>query len=86
MLACCSMQLLIGKIYTFYSVKVVLIGSVLLFEIGSTICGAVPNSPVFIFGRAIAGVGSAGIFAGAVCNSSSYNRTIFSWSAKLTHF
>lgn len=37
-----------------------------LFEIGSAICGAAPNSIAFIFGRAIAGMGSAGIISGAI--------------------
>lgn len=38
--------------------------TVALFEIGSVICGAAPNSIVFIVGRAIAGLGGAGIFSG----------------------
>lgn len=38
----------------------------MIFETGSAICGAAPTSPVFIFGRAIAGLGSAGIFSGAM--------------------
>lgn len=37
-----------------------------LFEVGSAICGAAPNSTAFIFGRAVAGIGSAGISGGAV--------------------
>lgn len=40
--------------------------SIIIFEAGSAICGAAPNSPVFIVGRAIAGIGSAGIFAGCM--------------------
>lgn len=32
----------------------------------STVCGAAPNSKAFIVGRAIAGLGSAGIFSGCV--------------------
>lgn len=39
---------------------------VLLFELGSIICAAAPNSPTFIIGRAIAGAGSAGTFTGAI--------------------
>ncbi|KAF7168112.1 hypothetical protein CNMCM6106_003438 [Aspergillus hiratsukae] len=35
-------------------------------EIGSAICGAAPNSTVLIVGRAIAGLGSSGIFGGSV--------------------
>lgn len=40
--------------------------SIIIFEVGSAICGAAPNSPVFIVGRSIAGLGSAGIFAGGM--------------------
>ena len=39
---------------------------VLVFEIGSAICGAAPSSIVLIVGRAIAGLGSAGIFSGTM--------------------
>ena len=66
LLTCCAFQLLFGKIYTFYAVKTVFLASILLFEVGSAICGAAPNSTVFIIGRAISGVGAAGIFAGSV--------------------
>ncbi len=62
----CSFQLLYGKIYTFFSVKAVFISAVFLFEVGSAICGAAPNSVAFIVGRAIAGLGSSGIMSGAV--------------------
>ena len=36
-----------------------------IFEVGSALCGAAPNSTAFIIGRAIAGLGSAGIFSGS---------------------
>ena len=39
--------------------------SIAIFELGSLICGVAPNSPALIVGRAIAGLGSAGIFSGA---------------------
>ena len=61
-----SFILLFGKIYTFYSPKWVLLSAVGLFEIGSAICGAAPNSTAFIVGRAIAGWGSAGVFTGGM--------------------
>ncbi|KAJ2972132.1 hypothetical protein NUW58_g9247 [Xylaria curta] len=57
-------QLLFGRIYKFYEIKMTFLISVALFEIGSVICGAAPNSVVFIVGRAIAGLGGAGIFSG----------------------
>lgn len=55
----------IGKMYTFYNVKYLFIGSILIFELGSAICGAAPNSVALIVGRAIAGLGSAGMLQGA---------------------
>lgn len=39
--------------------------AIFIFELGSLICGVAPNSPVLIVGRAIAGVGAAGIACGA---------------------
>lgn len=65
LLTLCGCQLLIGRIYTFFPLKKVFLTCVVIFEIGSAICGAAPSSTVFIIGRAIAGVGSAGIFSGA---------------------
>jgi MFS family permease len=56
----------LGRIYTFYTPKYVFIIVVVLFEVGSAICGAAPTSTVFIIGRAVAGVGSAGLMSGAV--------------------
>ena len=37
-----------------------------IFELGSLVCGAAPNSTALILGRAIAGLGSSGIFSGAL--------------------
>ncbi|TVY29913.1 Efflux pump, partial [Lachnellula hyalina] len=62
----CAFQLIFGRIYTFYSAKWVLLYAIGLFELGSVVCGAAPSSIAFIIGRAIAGLGSAGIFTGAV--------------------
>lgn len=39
--------------------------AVAIFELGSLICAVAPNSTALIVGRAIAGLGSAGIFSGA---------------------
>ncbi|KAI0424730.1 putative MFS aflatoxin efflux pump [Xylaria sp. FL1042] len=66
LLTSCSFQLMFGKIYTFYSARVVYIISILFFEAGSAICGAAPNSAVFIAGRSIQGIGAAGIYSGSV--------------------
>nr|B3FWS2.1 RecName: Full=Efflux pump hmp6; AltName: Full=Hypothemycin biosynthesis cluster protein hpm6 [Hypomyces subiculosus]ACD39756.1 major facilitator superfamily transporter [Hypomyces subiculosus]ACD39765.1 major facilitator superfamily transporter [Hypomyces subiculosus] len=62
----CAFQLFYGKLYTRFKVKIVFTVAMIIFEIGSLLCGVAPNSPVFIFGRAIAGLGSAGAFSGAL--------------------
>lgn len=54
-----------GKLFTLFNLKYFYLASIVIFEVGSTICGAAPNSTALIVGRAIAGIGSAGIFAGS---------------------
>ncbi|KAJ7896628.1 MFS transporter [Mycena olivaceomarginata] len=66
LLAISATQLLFGKFYTFLPVKSVFLAAISLFELGSLICGVAPNSKALIIGRAIAGLGSAGIFNGAL--------------------
>jgi MFS transporter, DHA2 family, glioxin efflux transporter len=53
-----------GKAYKYFPVKISFLVSVFLFELGSLICGVAPNSVALIVGRAIAGVGAAGIGGG----------------------
>ena len=60
----CSFQLLYRKLYTLFAIKPVFVVATVIFEIGSLICAVAPNSTVFILGRAIAGLGSAGVFSG----------------------
>jgi MFS family permease len=55
-----------GKFYSFFPIKVVFLIAISIFEVGSLICGVAPNSIALIIGRSIAGVGSAGIFSGAL--------------------
>ncbi|KAM0199707.1 hypothetical protein ACHAPA_011870 [Fusarium lateritium] len=66
LLTTCSFQLFFGKLYSFYSVKWVFLIAIGFFELGSLVCGAALTSTALIIGRAIAGIGSAGIFSGAV--------------------
>ncbi|KAF2188497.1 MFS general substrate transporter [Zopfia rhizophila CBS 207.26] len=54
-----------GKQYKYFNVKLVYLVSILLFEVGSVICAAAPSSRTLIIGRAIAGVGGAGISTGS---------------------
>ncbi|KAF5963725.1 ABC transporter [Fusarium coicis] len=66
LLTTCAFQLLFGKLYTLFDIKWVFIMAMVIFEVGSAICGAAPTSEALIVGRAIAGLGSAGIFQGAI--------------------
>jgi hypothetical protein len=66
LLTCCAFQLQFGMIYTYFPIKINFLASIVLFEIGSVVCGAAPSSTAFIVGRAISGIGAEGIFAGSV--------------------
>ncbi|KKK22058.1 hypothetical protein P175DRAFT_0503065 [Aspergillus ochraceoroseus IBT 24754] len=61
-----SLQLLFGKIYTLFDIKLVFLSSVAIFELGSLICGVANSSLTLIVGRAVAGIGAAAIFSGAL--------------------
>jgi len=65
LLTTCAFQLFFGKLYKFYSIKYIYLVALGIFEIGSLVCGAAPSSKALIVGRAIAGLGAAGIFSGA---------------------
>ncbi|KAK7419760.1 hypothetical protein QQX98_003132 [Neonectria punicea] len=66
MLTNCAFLLVFGKIYTFLNIKATFLTAVGLFEVGSAICGAAPNSLAFIIGRAIAGLGAGGVQSGVL--------------------
>jgi EmrB/QacA subfamily drug resistance transporter len=66
LLTTCALQLFFGKLYTFFKIKNIFLTAIFIFEVGSAVCGSAPNSKALIIGRAIAGVGSAGIFSGAL--------------------
>jgi MFS family permease len=44
----------------------VFLSAISIFEIGSLLCGVAPSSNALITGRAVAGLGAAGIFTGAL--------------------
>jgi MFS family permease len=53
-----------GKAFKYFDLKTTYLVSVFIFELGSLICGVSPNSTALIVGRAIAGIGGAGIAGG----------------------
>ena len=60
-----SFQSTWGKAYKYFPLKPTFLLSIGIFEIGSLICGVAQNSITLIVGRAIAGMGGAGIASGA---------------------
>ncbi|KAJ7806014.1 ABC transporter [Mycena olivaceomarginata] len=51
-----------GQILRIFAAKWVVVSSILIFEIGSLLCGVSQNVDQLIAGRTVAGLGSAGIF------------------------
>ncbi|PWY71323.1 MFS general substrate transporter [Aspergillus eucalypticola CBS 122712] len=66
LISLCSSQPVAGKTYSLFSKKVAYLSYVALFEVGSFVCALAPSSPVLIVGRATAGLGASGIFAGGL--------------------
>ncbi|KAJ7073604.1 major facilitator superfamily domain-containing protein [Mycena amicta] len=53
-----------GQILRIYPAKYVLLAAIVIFEIGSLVCGVAQNVDMLIAGRTVSGVGAAGIFVG----------------------
>ncbi|KAJ5166138.1 uncharacterized protein N7482_004919 [Penicillium canariense] len=66
LLTTCAVTLMFGKFYTFYSIKWIYLLALCIFEVGSLVCAVTPNSVGLICGRAIAGLGAAGLFSGSI--------------------
>jgi hypothetical protein len=60
-----AFQLPFGRSYALLNTKWTFLTSVLIFELGSVVCGSAPTSIALIIGRCIQGIGSAGLFGGA---------------------
>lgn len=56
----------LGNLYNAFNIKWVFFTTVILFEVGSVICGAAPTMSTLIVGRVIAGVGGSGIYLGSL--------------------
>ena len=66
LLAATATNMVWGRIYGHFNSKWFYIFNVALFEIGSAICGAAPNMAAMIVGRAICGIGGAGLYVGCM--------------------
>jgi MFS family permease len=53
-----------GKLLKYFPIKTWFLIAILIFEVGSLICGVAQNSTTLIIGRAIAGIGGSGVAVG----------------------
>ncbi|KAM7221841.1 Major facilitator superfamily domain containing protein [Rhypophila decipiens] len=65
-LACAAIQPLTGKIFQRFPLKSTYLAFFLVFMLGSVLCATAISSKMFIIGRAVAGLGGAGITTGAL--------------------
>jgi len=56
----------LGNLYNAFNIKWTFIISVVLFEVGSALCGGAPTMSALIVGRVIAGAGGSGIYLGSL--------------------
>lgn len=65
-MAATSTNLLFGQLYSHLKPKWLYIGSVVVFEVGSAVCGAAPTMNALIVGRALCGLGGVGMYLGVM--------------------
>ncbi|KAA8644348.1 hypothetical protein EYZ11_001643 [Aspergillus tanneri] len=61
-----SVNLVWGKVFAQLEAKKSFIVTIILFEVGSAVCGAAPTMNALIIGRALCGIGGSGIYLGAI--------------------
>ncbi|KAJ5847628.1 hypothetical protein N7455_011585 [Penicillium solitum] len=66
MLGAASTLLIWGKAYGQFNCKWLYIVTTVIFEVGSAVCGAAPTVNALIVGRAICGLGGAGMYLGVM--------------------
>lgn len=65
LLTACAFQPVFGRVFWLFSVKTAFLVAMIVFLFGSLLCG-IANSPMtLIMGRAVAGLGSAGVLSGS---------------------
>ncbi|KAF4465373.1 major facilitator superfamily transporter [Fusarium albosuccineum] len=55
-----------GRLYSLFSARFLYLVSIIVFEAGSILCAASPNSAALIAGRVISGIGAAGLLCGSL--------------------
>lgn len=70
-MASVAVILFVGRLYGLFNVKWLILTFIFLFEVGSAVCGSAPSLNALIVGRAIAGIGGAGMYLGYVLEEAS---------------
>ncbi|KAK1976355.1 major facilitator superfamily domain-containing protein [Colletotrichum cereale] len=65
-MAATAVNLFFGQLYSHLKPKWLYIGSVVVFEAGSALCGAAPDMNSLIVGRALCGLGGVGMYLGVM--------------------
>ena len=55
-LTSCAFQFMFGKMYSIFSLKVVYLTALCIFELGNLVSATAPTSTALVVGRAISGV------------------------------
>lgn len=63
-LSLCAFQFLFGRLYKLFPAKRVLLATLAIMQLGFVLCATAPTSLVFVLGRAVAGLGAAGLLSG----------------------
>lgn len=63
-LCSCSFQFMFGKLYKLFAVRTMFLVSVAIFMVGSLLSAVAPTSTAFVVGRAVCGLGCAGVIQG----------------------
>ncbi|PNP42125.1 hypothetical protein TGAM01_v202469 [Trichoderma gamsii] len=66
LLTATALQPMYGALYKYFNVKWCYLAAIFIFEVGSLLSAVAPSSKALIVGRAVAGVGTAGLFSGSI--------------------
>ncbi|KAF8865990.1 MFS general substrate transporter [Acephala macrosclerotiorum] len=66
LICACALQPLSGRLFQYFSLKWTYLVFLGLFELGSLLCATSTSSKMLIVGRAVAGMGAAGLFSGGL--------------------
>ncbi|KAI1212189.1 MFS general substrate transporter [Annulohypoxylon truncatum] len=61
-----ALQPAFGQLYKLFSIKLIFLACLLIFEAGSILCALAPSSIALILGRIVTGIGGGGLYIGCV--------------------